>query len=142
MLAPMSAGDQEDDVLTKFKMKYPLEFSLIVEMLDHFEDMCSEFYSQSDIYPRHIVFTVDSRSDAKRLTLKIKPHGMILLAAIAKTLVQNILSADPEKFAAMEQRAKKRMSELTTQTFVCQKCSEQNLYAADYCKKCGSKLIK
>jgi ribosomal protein L40E len=141
MLAPMSAGDQEDDVLTKFKMKYPLEFSLIVEMLDHFEDMCSEFYSQSDIYPRHIVFTVDSRSDAKRLTLKIKPDGMILLAAIAKTLVQ-IYCQQIQKNLPPWNKELKSECQLTTQTFVCQKCGEQNLYAADYCKKCGSKLIK
>jgi hypothetical protein len=166
----MTNSDREKWV-QHFKQNYPLEYSLAFETMVRFNDIAQDIYSNTHILPRKIEFILAVNEQTKNPELVMQEvDGMILLAAISRVVIQNILSVldSPEQVERkLMDRAKKCLlaqtqrenSKITKCSVIsclssmlqlltifeeknrrCYNCGYLNDIDANYCGKCRNKL--
>jgi|SRR5919199_1570297 hypothetical protein len=134
--------------LNRLKQSYPLEYSLGLEIMNRFNDIAQEVYAGSLIHPRKIEFILAEDRQTNKLALVMEQmDGLLLIAAVARTAVQQVLSVldSPQELETkLTDRAKKRLEQLArleeSKAIKCNKCGYENKYYDNYCTKCGTQL--
>jgi hypothetical protein len=131
----------------RLRQNHPLEFSLGLEIMNRFGDIAQDVYADARISPRKIEFLIGKHDETNKPALMMpEGDGMLLIAAIARTAIELILSVvdnTGELQSKLAEKAKIRVTRITESRTVvtkCSACGHDNKYYENYCTKCGNML--